>query len=238
MPMRWWILPAVLLALPACSRDGRNDPTPESEGVERRKDYRSWKDDVVIAGKLLAHYRPEGLAQFTRQNPGTFETLLQTGVLSEEDGRIIRLYGFTSFAVERSYAYSRRYVFAFYSASGYGDAVELNHRGEPLLPGTGEQDQSSDVTADVALMWGVGPRGRSSQDAIWAASRVFNTVKLVGMHRDQIVALLGGPGRGQFWPAEVEDLVYCFENGAYGWQFNVQVSAAGTCTAVKRLWIH
>jgi hypothetical protein len=238
--MRWCTLAVVLLALPACSREGRNEPTPDAEFLQRGKDAEA------LAAKLLAHYGPEGLDQFTHKNPGTFEPLLQAGVLSEEDGRTITRHGFRCFTSRRSPAYSRRYEFGIEYAPGSSIGVALNHRGERADYATGEQDRSDDLAADVATMWKVDPMGRSTQEAIWAASRVFNTVKLVGMHRDRILELLGDartrrPGgvyNFPFWPAGGGETVYRFDTGAYGWQFNVKLEAAGVCTEVNRLWIH
>ena len=33
-------------------------------------------------------------------------------------------------------------------------------------------------------------------------------------------------------------LVYCFTNGAYGWQFNVVFGLRGRVTEIERHWIH
>ena len=91
-----------------------------------------------------------------------------------------------------------------------------------------------------------GPNPKGSADtAINAASRVFNTVELVGKTREEVVALLGDPKASNdsvynfpFWPAPSGSLVYRFDTGAYGWQFNVRFGWWGTVRAVDRLWIH
>src|SRR5262245_39820480 len=175
--MRWCTLATVLLALSAGPGCGRKAPTPEEEQTQR------WKDAETLAQKLWAHYRPEGLEQFTFEKPGTFEPLLQAGVLAKENGRTIDRHGFRSFEFCRSLAYSRRYQVSFNTGPDCSLVVTLNHRGEPISPAAEEQDQSSDLAADVAKMWERSPTGRASQEAIWAASRVFNTVNLVGMNR-------------------------------------------------------
>jgi hypothetical protein len=91
-----------------------------------------------------------------------------------------------------------------------------------------------------------GPNPRASTDrAINAASRVFNTVELGGKTRDEVVALLGDPRSSSdsiynfpFWPAPKGSLVYRFDSGAYGWQFNVILGDDGRVREVQRSWIH
>src|SRR5437879_3839468 len=100
---------------------------------------------------------------------------------------------------------------------------------------------STDLKRDLKLMWetrrlrgtpdpshGPNPRG-STPRAIEAAGRVFNTVELVGMTQAEVIALLGDPWNSSdsiynncpFWPPEEPALVYRFDSGAYGWQFDV-----------------
>src|SRR5262249_54404890 len=89
---------------------------------------------------------------------------------------------------------------------------------------------SADLAADLRLMWEteplrvppdwtVGAHQRASTDrAIDAASRVFNTVELVGKTRAEVVALLGDSRTASdsiyndfpFWPAPRGALVYRF----------------------------
>ena len=113
------------------------------------------------------------------------------------------------------------------------------------------------MAGDIRLMWETqrlggtpdpthGPNPRSSTDrAINAASRVFNTVELVGKTREDVIALLGDPKSSSdsiynfpFWPAPKDSLVYRFDSGAYGWQFNVLFGEGGKVGRVERHWIH
>jgi len=121
----------------------------------------------------------------------------------------------------------------------------------------GDREKSSDLAGDLRLMWETkrlngtpdpnhGPNPRSSTDrAINAASRVFNTVELDDKTREEVVALLGDPTSSSdsiynfpFWPAPNASLVYRFDSGAYGWQFNVVLGADGRVREVERHWIH
>jgi len=88
------------------------------------------------------------------------------------------------------------------------------------------------------------PRASTDQ-AINAASRVFNTVQLVGKTREEVMALLGDPKASNdsiynfpFWPAPKGSLVYRFDCRFYGWQFNVALDANSKVRAVERHWIH
>ncbi|MDB5311970.1 MAG: hypothetical protein JWO38_6172 [Gemmataceae bacterium] len=128
---------------------------------------------------------------------------------------------------------------------------------EPFPLHHGGDAVSADLAADLRLMWetqplpgdagpSAGPNPKGSTDpAIHAASRVFNTVDLVGKTRDEVVAQLGDPRASSdsvynfpFWPAPSGSLVYRFDTGAYGWQFNVVFGLRGRVTEVQRHWIH
>ena len=128
---------------------------------------------------------------------------------------------------------------------------------EPHPGQVGDGVKSSDLAGDIGLMWETrslggtrdpthGPNPRSSTDrAINAASRVFNTVELVGRTREEVVGLLGDPKSSSdsiynfpFWPAPEGSLVYRFDSGAYGWQFNVVFIDDGKVREVERHWIH
>lgn len=123
-------------------------------------------------------------------------------------------------------------------------------RGDPAM-------RSTNLRRDLKLMWETrwlgwtgdpthGPNSRASTDrAINAGSRVFNTVELVGMTREEVTALLGDPKHSStsiynfpFWPAPEGSLVYRFDSGAYGWQFNLLFDAEGRVAEVQRRWIH
>ncbi|HKA08584.1 MAG TPA: hypothetical protein VKD71_15100 [Gemmataceae bacterium] len=129
-----------------------------------------------------------------------------------------------------------------------------------LEPHPGEYDQSAqsaDVSRDLKLMWETqplrgtpdpshGPNPHASTDrAVNAASRVFNTLQLVGKSREEVVAMLGDPKLSSdsiynfpFWPPPKGALVYHFDSGAYGWQFNLLFAKDGRVQQVQRLWVH
>jgi hypothetical protein len=128
---------------------------------------------------------------------------------------------------------------------------------EPHPGEVGDGQQSENLPGDLKLMWKTkrlgsthdlthGQNPRSSTDrAINAASRVFNTVELVGKTRDEVVTLLGDPKSSSdsiynfpFWPAPKGSLVYRFDSGAYGWQFNAVLGEEGRVSEVERHWIH
>jgi hypothetical protein len=82
--------------------------------------------------------------------------------------------------------------------AGYSDRGDDDDFGDPT-------STSVDLQRDLRLMWETqrlggtpdpshGPNPRSSTDAaICAASRVFNTVKLVGLTRADVIAAVGDP---------------------------------------------
>jgi hypothetical protein len=131
------------------------------------------------------------------------------------------------------------------------------HWVEPHPGHYGDGEKSSDLPGDIKLLWETqrlggtpdpthAPNPRCSTDrAINAASRVFNTVKLVGKTCEEVVALLGDPRSSSdsiynfpFWPAPKDSLVYRFDSGAYGWQFNVLFGDDSKVREVERHWIH
>ncbi|MCK6440376.1 MAG: hypothetical protein L6Q71_09290 [Planctomycetes bacterium] len=89
--------------------------------------------------------------------------------------------------------------------------------------------KSTDLDADIRLMWETANQ-RSTDNAIYAAKRVFNTVTLVGMKGKDVLALLGSTNKSNdsiysfpFYPIKARALVYRFDNGAWGVQYNVYV---------------
>jgi hypothetical protein len=111
-----------------------------------------------------------------------------------------------------------------------------------LLPIPSER-QSRDLARDRELMWQT-EDGRSTVEAIRAASRLFGTVQLLGLSRAEVTALLGDPrstGTRQHstpWhPAGWRDLVYRFDNGAWGTQYNIKFDWRGKVRRVLRLGI-
>ena len=130
------------------------------------------------------------------------------------------------------------------------------HWVEPNPARYNAQARSSDLRADLSLIWETqrlpgthdpshGSNPRSSTDrAINAASRVFNTVPLVGETRDEVLVRIGEPKSQSdsvynfpFYPRSDGALVYRFDTGSYGWQFNVLFGEDGKVREVERLWI-
>jgi len=119
--------------------------------------------------------------------------------------------------------------------------------------GFDEHAASTDLQADIALMWQTAPMRTqpeseaSTLDAILAASRVFNTVTLTGKTGAEVKALLGSPLHSSesiyraspFWPLEARGMVYRFDCGTCGWQFDVHCEGDDRpVTDVVRRWIH
>jgi hypothetical protein len=156
----------------------------------------------------------------------------------------------------------RRWLFAVLALLALAGGVWLwrvavVHWIEPHPGQVGDGEKTADLPSDLKLIWETqrlggtpdpshGTNPRSSTDrAINAASRVFNTVELGGKTRDEVVSLLGDPKSSSdsiynfpFWPAPKGSLVYRFDSGAYGWQFNVVLGDDGRVQEVQRHWIH
>ncbi len=128
---------------------------------------------------------------------------------------------------------------------------------EPHPGSYDERAKSTDLSRDIELMWETrtlessgdpthGPDPRASTDrAINAASRVFNTANLLGKTPDAVIELLGPPGTSSdstynfpFFPPQKRSMVYRFDSGMYGWQFDLPLNDDGTVSAVERRWIH
>ena len=132
--------------------------------------------------------------------------------------------------------------------------ARLGHQSMPQY--LDKDGRSADLPSDLRLMWETGPMegaadparrsNRASTDqAVHAASRVFNTVDLSGKTRDEVVLAIGDPKSSNdsiynfpFWDAPRGSMVYRFDTGAYGWQFNVVFGWRGRVTEVERHWIH
>jgi hypothetical protein len=126
-----------------------------------------------------------------------------------------------------------------------------------------EDTEVEDVTAvstnladDIKLMWRTCPlKGNpgpvtvkvpkgSTASAIAAALRVFNTVKFVGMAKAEVIAKLGDPNTSSdslynfpFFPVHEKALVYRFDTGDGGWQFNLMLDESDKIQKVERLGI-
>lgn len=206
-----------------------------------------FRDAEYLAAKIFAHYGLEKMQKFTYDNPGTFKPLIEKGVLSKEDAAKIKLHEFETFSFRKYVVFSRRYEFSLHytiEEDHHSTVTGFNHLGK-IVNGGEETDTSTDLPADVKIMWSVDKEGRSPQEAIEAASRVFNTVKLEGMHRDKIIKLIGdaslrpkGIYNAPFWPVGQGATVCRFDTGFYGWQFTLQFDDKGICKKVTRQWIH
>jgi hypothetical protein len=122
---------------------------------------------------------------------------------------------------------------------------------EPDEPPDEGSVPSADLEADLRLMWQTRPlpgdpdRRASTPRAVNAASRVFNAVDLVGLTKEAVAARLGDPRTSgdsihtfPFWSVEGGVVVYRFDTGSYGWQFNLRFDDDGKVRDVERLWIH
>lgn len=123
------------------------------------------------------------------------------------------------------------------------------HDAGDTFPDTDER--STDLEADIRAMWQVGDPEpdrtwvTATSEAIRAANRVFNTVELHGMTLDdakQILRLdLRAPNYGYiapFWPVGDNTYPLRFDNGCWGWQFDIIVDEHDCITEVRRTWIH
>ncbi|MBM3997570.1 MAG: hypothetical protein FJ303_26000 [Planctomycetes bacterium] len=206
-----------------------------------------YRDAEYLAVKIFAHYGLDKLQQFTYDKPGSFKPLIDAGVFSKEDAAKIALHEFKRFSFSKNVAFSRRYELSLHymiEEDHHSTTTGFNHLGR-IVNDRKETDTSSDIPADVKLMWSVDKEGRSPQEAIEAASRVFNTVKLEGLPRDKVVKLIGdvshrpkGIYNFPFWPTGKGEMVCRFDTGAYGWQFNIRFNDKDICTNVTRKWIH
>lgn len=107
---------------------------------------------------------------------------------------------------------------------------------------------SEDLADDIKRMWKTVPHDGfsvSPVSAINAASRVFATVELVGKTTNEVFASVGHNKTSNdsgynfpFWPVEKGTLVYRFDCGYYGWQFNLKLDANGRVAELERKWIH
>ena len=110
------------------------------------------------------------------------------------------------------------------------------------------RSKSEDLVRDIKLMWKTVPHEQfpvSPVSAINAASRVFETVELVGKTTNEVFATIGHNKTSNdsgynfpFWPTEKYTLIYRFDCGYFGWQFNLKLDASGRVTEVERKWIH
>jgi hypothetical protein len=110
--------------------------------------------------------------------------------------------------------------------------------------------KSVDLPSDLALMWETKPlhsnkNARASSDrAIHAAERVFKTVDLMGKTRDEVLQTLGSPKDKSdsmynfpFYSADPSVMVFRFDNGAWGAQYNLSFDESGRVTKVEPLMI-
>ncbi|CAA6677875.1 MULTISPECIES: hypothetical protein [unclassified Lentimonas] len=113
-----------------------------------------------------------------------------------------------------------------------------------------DSTKSEDIKEDMKYMWHTTPRTSgykgeaSSMKAVRAAKRVFNTIDILGYNKKEVIELLGDPKSSSesvynfpFFPAGDNVLVYRFDTGNGGWQFNIKF-IDGQVESVKHLGIH
>lgn len=108
---------------------------------------------------------------------------------------------------------------------------------------------------DIALMWETKsldknsssssgtPSFASTDRAIEAAARVFSRSELIGMTKHEVIDYLGDPGvksdsiyNFPFYPPTSGDvLVYRFDNGAWGTQYNIVFDSTGHVVLIDPL---
>lgn len=108
--------------------------------------------------------------------------------------------------------------------------------------------QSPNLERDSETMWKTVRHDYlqvSPVSAINAASRVFATLNLVGKTTNEVFELIGHNTRSSassykapFFPVKTNTIVYRFDCGDFGWQFNLETDASGKVTAVERKWIY
>jgi len=104
--------------------------------------------------------------------------------------------------------------------------------------------------ADIKLMWETVPlhgdskRKASSHRAQEAAHRVLTSITLTGLTQAQVISLLGDPIKSSdsiyhlpFYRAPKGDLVYRFDTGNCGWQFNISFDQNGRVSKIKPMGI-
>jgi hypothetical protein len=127
------------------------------------------------------------------------------------------------------------------------------HRVTPKTLGGEEGEKSQNLEVDVAMMFETTLKKFSNdknlivstEKAIESANRVFNSIELYGKSRDEIVDYFVNkisPSYSYnfpFSPKETNNsIVLRFDNGFYGWQFEIQFDDSHRCIDVKRRWIH
>lgn len=121
------------------------------------------------------------------------------------------------------------------------------HQDDAKLVGNGMgSPKSTNLTVDIAAMWSVAPKleGRdwvaSSDAADTAAVRVFNTVNLIGMSREEVSGVLRfdlrSPDYGYvapFYPVATNVIPIRIDNGRYGWQFDIIMGGSDRVVRVE-----
>jgi len=169
------------------------------------------EDSQFLAVKLFKLVGPQKLETLARETK-SFQQFAADGTLSPEDLERAKRSGLDLFWFHRNYRYSQRYAFHF----NHVVSLEINQRGEIVDPRR-ESETSTDLAADVKLMWSGQPNGDCSQEALEAASRVFNTVRPKGQTRLDLVKLLGDPDPGppgtpnsRRWLADRHQVLFLF----------------------------
>ncbi|MBD3675884.1 MAG: hypothetical protein HUJ26_20440 [Planctomycetaceae bacterium] len=108
---------------------------------------------------------------------------------------------------------------------------------------------SCSKTEDRELMWETRKYSdgkiASTHEAQEAAERYFKRTDLIGRNKEEVFELVGHPQKSNdsvynfpFYPPEEENvIVYRFDTGNYGWQFNIILDDNDTVTKVVKLGI-
>ena len=235
------------------------DSTPPTT-KPRQADSAASDDSLKRLGKKIYDYEhskpsfhPPQLTQKGVHHP---ISQLPHHVLSAAEAGQLRRAGITDYALYwEDYWWGHTYWFYFFYRNGNSFSFDVHT--DPK-PGGAAEDTASDqppgtksanLTRDIKAMWATtrlhDEAFASTGTAIAAADRVFNTVSLVGKTREEVVALLGDPHTSNnsqynfpFWPAPKGAMVYRFDCGAYGWQFNILFDRHAKVKSVERKWIH
>ena len=131
-------------------------------------------------------------------------------------------------------------------------AIDESRSGRTLEnPLDAVDETSTDIDQDIHLMWSVHEKQSgqawvaATDEAILAASRVFNTLDVIGLSPDELTDILRldlrSPDYGYyapFWPIPKGVFPIRIDNGLYGWQFDLYFDAQDRVSKVEKRWIH
>ncbi|MCP4347820.1 MAG: hypothetical protein GY795_20145 [Desulfobacterales bacterium] len=195
-----------------------------------------------LAVKLIDFHKSRGSYESI-----AFEELLKKRIIDERTYEDIKNLRIESYSLKREDgAYDIFMFWIHYPGRSVG--FEINLTPEPEFDTSLEdpEKKSSDLKADKRLMWETVPLRRnegmaSSRGAVWAASRVFNSLELIGLSEQEVIKEIGDPKTSSdsiynfpFWQVPGNSIVYRFDTGSYGWQFNLILGRC--CTSSDELY--